>query len=382
MSAQNTSAGGDDPSALTLNEQNLSLQPKHKGFSSLNSNDNSLGPPLENVGSERDSMSDENNDENKDASGDGITGNTTTATNTGDGNKGTIATAKPTTNELKVRNQRPRAELDNGNYSLAIMGSFTRQYRGRESGVQVLGATADKYVGVNMSLPDNGEPEVTEYSYWYGGSSVTDAEQVRNTGLELTEAEKAKAVEISNAIRNVIPTTAVEASQSEVIPEKKMFEWIEHHYTSNTMPPQVRTLHAAVPKIKTSNISQAAFQMYIEYTLKDKKMITGHGHLQYIGVKVASGFDRRRIEKFTIKDNNIALDYGSNEVLTKLITDFTGVTVTVNETPSGVANLEGGKSTRKKRKNSRKKGGVKKPVSHKKRKSGASKKKRSHPKKK
>ena len=42
----------------------------------------------------------------------------------------------------------------------------------------------------------------------------------------------------------------------------------------------------------------------------------------------------------------------------------------------------GGKSTRRKRKGSRKKGGAKKPVSHKKRKSGASKKRRSHPKKK
>jgi len=42
----------------------------------------------------------------------------------------------------------------------------------------------------------------------------------------------------------------------------------------------------------------------------------------------------------------------------------------------------GGKSTRRKRKNSRKKGSTKKPVSHKKRKSGASKKRRSHPKKK
>ena len=44
--------------------------------------------------------------------------------------------------------------------------------------------------------------------------------------------------------------------------------------------------------------------------------------------------------------------------------------------------VEGGKSTRRKRKGSRKKGGAKKPVSHKKRKSGASKKRRSHPKKK
>lgn len=42
----------------------------------------------------------------------------------------------------------------------------------------------------------------------------------------------------------------------------------------------------------------------------------------------------------------------------------------------------GGKSTRRKRKGSRKKGSSKKPVSHKKRKSGASKKRRSHPKKK
>ena len=42
----------------------------------------------------------------------------------------------------------------------------------------------------------------------------------------------------------------------------------------------------------------------------------------------------------------------------------------------------GGKSTRRKRKGSRKKGSTKKPVSHKKRKSGASKKGRSHPKKK
>ena len=42
----------------------------------------------------------------------------------------------------------------------------------------------------------------------------------------------------------------------------------------------------------------------------------------------------------------------------------------------------GGKSTRRKRKGSRKKGSSKKPASHKKRKSGASKKKRSHPKKK
>lgn len=42
----------------------------------------------------------------------------------------------------------------------------------------------------------------------------------------------------------------------------------------------------------------------------------------------------------------------------------------------------GGKSTRRKRKGSRKKGSSKKPVSHKKRKHGASKKKRSHPKKK
>lgn len=42
----------------------------------------------------------------------------------------------------------------------------------------------------------------------------------------------------------------------------------------------------------------------------------------------------------------------------------------------------GGKSTRRKRKGSRKKGSSKKPVSHKKRKSGASKKKRSHPKRK
>ena len=42
----------------------------------------------------------------------------------------------------------------------------------------------------------------------------------------------------------------------------------------------------------------------------------------------------------------------------------------------------GGKSTRRKRKGSRKKGSSKKPVSHKKRKRGASKKKRSHPKKK
>lgn len=44
--------------------------------------------------------------------------------------------------------------------------------------------------------------------------------------------------------------------------------------------------------------------------------------------------------------------------------------------------VPGGKSTRRKRKNSRKKGSTKKPVSHKKRKSGASKKGRSHPKKK
>ena len=43
---------------------------------------------------------------------------------------------------------------------------------------------------------------------------------------------------------------------------------------------------------------------------------------------------------------------------------------------------QGGKSTRRKRKGSRKKGSSKKPVSHKKRKRGASKKKRSHPKKK
>jgi hypothetical protein len=45
-------------------------------------------------------------------------------------------------------------------------------------------------------------------------------------------------------------------------------------------------------------------------------------------------------------------------------------------------NSFGGKSTRRKRKNSRKKGSSKKPVSHKKRKSGASKKRRSLPKKK
>jgi hypothetical protein len=261
---------------------------------------------------------------------------------------------------------------------------------GRDSGEEVFNSTAEKYVGVTIKKDTN---DVTNYGYYYANwnDSKTNSTLFRATAPTSDAAEKEAATQISDAIREVIPTTAVDANSTAVTEQtlstwanstKSFNAWGTKWFESNK-PSQVQTLDGFVPKIETYNKTRSTFQMFIDYTIDDGKITEGIGHLQFFGASnLLKMGDRLRNEKFTIKDGNITLEKGANVGLKKLIETFTGVSVTVNETPSGVANTAGGKSTRKKRKNSRKKGGVKKPVSHKKRKSGASKKKRSHPKKK
>jgi len=277
-----------------------------------------------------------------------------------------------------------------GDYTLAVMGSLVRTVFGRDSGEEVFNSTAEKYVGVTINKDTaTGDDVVTNYGYYYANwnDTKTNSTLFRKTAPPSDDVEKGAAKQISNAIREVIPTTAV--TGFEPVTEQALSGWANATKSFNLMqlasnkPTQVQTLDGLVPKIETYNKTRATFQMFIDYDIKDGKISEGVGHLQFFGASnLLKMGDRLRNEKFTIKDGNITLEKGANVELKKLIETFTGVSVTVNESPSGVGNIAGGKSTRKKRKNSRKKGGVKKPVSHKKRKSGASKKKRSHPKKK
>ena len=275
-----------------------------------------------------------------------------------------------------------------GKYTLAVMGSLVRTVFGRDSGEEVFNSTAEKYVGVTRKGDD-----VTNYGYYYANwnDTKTNSTLFRATAPTSDAAEKDAATKISDAIRAVIPTTKVDGHNP--ITELALSDWAnatksfkfsgENKYFESNKPLQVQTLDGLVPKIETYNKTRSTFQMFIDYDIVDGNITEGIGHLQFFGASnLLKMGDRLRNEKFTIKDGNITLEKGANVELKKLIETFTGVSVTVNESQPVVANTAGGKSTRKKRKNSRKKGGVKKPVSHKKRKSGASKKKRSHPKKK
>ena len=134
-------------------------------------------------------------------------------------------------------------------------------------------------------------------------------------------------------------------------------------------------------KITMNSLLQTLFDTKTDFTfeenpLDDSAQTTGQTSGQTTGTAPA----RRQPVVWNIspEDSSGADELPSYMLPSEPNTSYSG---SKSNTPySGLS--QGGKSTRRKRKGSRKKGSSKKPVSHKKRKSGASKKRRSHPKKK
>jgi len=309
---------------------------------------------------------------------------------------------------------------------LALAGMLVTA-AGRVDGKAVVESTAKKYVGV-MSAND----VVEKYGFYVAGilGSASSDKTFREFAATKTGDN---ATGIMTAIQKIIPSAgAADAVTREELEKYASYSGTVLNVAKNvgsvipgregaTIPAAVTDFNAAIPNQGFAfwDKSNSTFQLYLEYNKPADKITTGIGYLQFLG-----GMGLRN-EQFKIVDNVVQFSKGANVAIIKLIQDLVGVgnlivdpPAVAGQAPAGPADgadadddaaagpgadaddgatmsdedraaairaaegAMGGKSTRRKRKGSRKKGGAKKPVSHKKRKSGASKKRRSHPKKK